>query len=92
MIAENSTQKTQAKAFSLFAFFGNVGIFLGVLIGGFAKPAEQYPKLFGSVKFFQDFPYALPTIVSGIFIAIALVVTIFFVEEVSFCKEQNSAN
>lgn len=33
MITENSTQKTQARAFSLFAFSGNVGIFLGPLIG-----------------------------------------------------------
>src|ERR1700753_3983923 len=82
MITENSAPKTQAKAFSLFAFFGNVGIFLGVLLGGFADPAKQYPKVFGNIKFFLDYPYAAPTIVSGILVLSALFVTIFFVEEV----------
>ena len=35
MITENSTKKTQAKAFSYFAFAGNMGIFAGPLIGMF---------------------------------------------------------
>jgi hypothetical protein len=33
MIAENSTKKTQARAFSYFAFSGNLGIFIGPLLG-----------------------------------------------------------
>ena len=33
MISENSTKKTQARAFSYFAFAGNLGIFTGPLIG-----------------------------------------------------------
>lgn len=33
MISENSTPKTQARAFSYFAFANNLGIFLGPLIG-----------------------------------------------------------
>jgi MFS family permease len=33
MFSENSTKHTQAKAFSYFAFAGNVGIFVGPLIG-----------------------------------------------------------
>lgn len=33
MITENSTKKTQARAFSYFAFFGNIGIFVGPFIG-----------------------------------------------------------
>lgn len=35
MISENSTKKTQARAFSYFAFFGNLGIFAGPFIGRF---------------------------------------------------------
>jgi MFS-type transporter involved in bile tolerance (Atg22 family) len=35
MMTENSTPRTQARAFSFFAFSGNVGIFLGPLIGMF---------------------------------------------------------
>jgi len=33
MIAEVSTKKTQAQAFSLMSFTGNAGILLGPLIG-----------------------------------------------------------
>jgi len=33
MITEISTPRTQARAFSLFAFSNNLGIFLGPLIG-----------------------------------------------------------
>lgn len=33
MISENSTPKTQARAFSFFGFTGNLGIFLGPLLG-----------------------------------------------------------
>jgi len=33
MITENSTPRTQARAFSFFAFSSNVGIFLGPLLG-----------------------------------------------------------
>jgi hypothetical protein len=35
MITENSTKETQARAFSVFAFSGNLGIFLGPMIGTF---------------------------------------------------------
>jgi hypothetical protein len=37
MITENSTPRTQAKAFSMFSFAGNIGIFLGPLIGEFSQ-------------------------------------------------------
>lgn len=33
MLTENSTKATQARAFSYFAFAGNLGIFVGPLIG-----------------------------------------------------------
>ncbi|KAL1871464.1 hypothetical protein Plec18167_007023 [Paecilomyces lecythidis] len=66
MISENSTPKTQARAFSYFAFANNLGIFLGPLIGGaLVHPEKQYPSLFGGNKFFENNPYALPTFVTG---------------------------
>ncbi|EOO04360.1 putative major facilitator superfamily transporter protein [Phaeoacremonium minimum UCRPA7] len=66
MIAEHSTQKTQARSFSWFAFSGNLGIFLGPLLGGaLADPAGQYPKAFGNIQFFIDYPYALSSFVVG---------------------------
>ena len=33
MISENSTRKTQARAFSFFAFTNNLGISIGPLVG-----------------------------------------------------------
>jgi MFS family permease len=83
MFSEMSTPSTQARAFSYFAFAGNVGIFLGPLIGGLAKPAEQYPSVFGNIQFFKDFPYLLPTMVAGGLSIIAVLTVAFLVEEVS---------
>ena len=84
MLSENSTQKTQARAFSFFSLSGNLGIFFGSFLGGvLADPASQYPKAFGHVRFFQQYPYATPTIIVGVLgLSSALVITLFL-EEVS---------
>lgn len=82
MIAEHSTSKTQARAFSLFAFTGNMGILLGPLIGGaLADPAGQYPRLFGKVQFFLDYPYALPSFAIAFIGLTAVFTSAFFLEE-----------
>jgi MFS family permease len=82
MITENSTPRTQARAFSFFAFAGNLGIFIGPLIGGgLSKPAEQYPSVFGRIKLFKDFPYALPTFATGAVGVSAAIVSALFIKE-----------
>ncbi|KAI2465253.1 MFS general substrate transporter [Annulohypoxylon bovei var. microspora] len=82
MISEHSTPRTQAQAFSWFAFSGNVGIFLGPLIGGaIADPAHQYPWAFGGVPFFEDYPYMLPSIVVGFIGLTAALTSALFIEE-----------
>jgi len=81
MISENSTPKTQAMAFSYFSFFRNLGIFAGTLIGGLAKPADQFKSVFGGIWFFERFPYALPTLVAGFVSLSALVLSILVVQE-----------
>lgn len=91
MIAEHSTSKTQARAFSLFAFTGNIGIAVGPLIGGaLADPAHQYPKLFGGVQFFLDYPYALPSFAIAFIGLTSVFTSAFFVEET--LKTKPSAN
>lgn len=82
MITENSTKKTQARAFSYFAFFGNIGIFVGPFIGGvFESPAKKFPSTFGKIQFFHEFPYALPSfMVAGVGV-VCVVVTAVFVRE-----------
>lgn len=82
MLTEVSTPRTQALAFSWFAFSGNMGIFLGPLLGGaLADPAHQYPRLFGHVQFFHDYPYALPSfVIAGLGVA-GVVTAAVFVQE-----------
>jgi hypothetical protein len=82
MFSEISTPRTQARAFSYFAFAGNIGIFLGPLIGGLAKPAEQYKSVFGNIQFFKDYPYLFPTMVSGALTMATVITVAMFVNEV----------
>ncbi|KAK7403483.1 hypothetical protein QQX98_010762 [Neonectria punicea] len=82
MIAEHSTPETQARAFSWFAFAGNLGIFIGPILGGFlADPAEQYPGAFGGVKFFEDYPFALPGFVTAAISATSFLACALFLKE-----------
>ncbi|KAI9050323.1 hypothetical protein LZ554_005490 [Drepanopeziza brunnea f. sp. 'monogermtubi'] len=82
MLSENSTPRTQARAFSFFAFSGNLGILLGPLIGGaLQSPAKQYGGVFVDIKFFRDYPYALPTFVTGSIGAAAAVACGIWVKE-----------
>ncbi|RDW77631.1 putative peptide transporter [Coleophoma cylindrospora] len=82
MISENSTPKTQARAFSFFAFTSNIGIFLGPMIGGvLSNPVDQYPSAFGKVQFFKDYPYALPTFATGAIGLSASIISAIFINE-----------
>jgi MFS family permease len=82
MIAEHSTPKTQARAFSWFAFSGNLGMFFGPLMGGaLANPAAQYPGIFGDIAFFKNYPYALSSLVVALVGSTAVVSSALFVEE-----------
>ncbi|PTD09483.1 hypothetical protein FCULG_00008835 [Fusarium culmorum] len=69
MISELSTPDTQAKAFSWFAFGGNVGIFLGPLIG------------FWGIQFFIDYPYALQGFVVGAISSTGCITSFFLLKE-----------
>ena len=82
MITENSTPKTQARAFSFFAVAGNLGIFVGPLIGGaLSNPADQYPSVFGRIRLFKEFPYALPTFATGAIGVSAAITSALFIKE-----------
>ena len=92
MVAELSTSKNQALAFSWFAFSGNVGIFLGPLLGGaLADPAGQYPGAFGGIRFFEDYPYALSSLVVALVGASGALSTGCFVKE-TLKKEPSAAS
>ncbi|QGA14313.1 hypothetical protein EYB26_001966 [Talaromyces marneffei] len=92
-ISENSTPKTQARAFGYFAFSNNLGILLGPLIGGpLSRPADQYPSVFGGVQFLKDYPYALPTLTTGAIGATSCIVSILFVKETLKKPTQGDVN
>ncbi|XWW97547.1 hypothetical protein V2A60_005531 [Cordyceps javanica] len=82
MISDHCTPATQARAFSWFAFAGNVGIFVGPLVGGLlADPAAQYPDLFGGWRFLRDYPYAAPGFAVSAIAASGVVLSVLFLQE-----------
>lgn len=82
MVSEISTPKTQARAFSLFAFSGNISILLAPLMGGIlAKPADSFAP-FRHVKLFVAYPYLLPCMVTGSLALTAAVINLIFLKEV----------
>lgn len=62
-------KELQPRAFSLMPVVWSIGSVFGPAFGGFfARPAEQYPGLFGNNKFLKMYPFALPNIVAcGVF-------------------------
>ncbi|RAO69573.1 uncharacterized protein BHQ10_005585 [Talaromyces amestolkiae] len=92
-ISENSTPKTQARAFSYFAFSNNLGIVLASFMGGvLSRPADKYPSVFGGVQFFKDNPYALATFTTGAIGGIACIVSALFIKETLRKTPQGDAN
>ncbi|KAI9162837.1 major facilitator superfamily transporter [Paramyrothecium foliicola] len=82
MIADHSTPKTQARAFSWFSFGGNVGIFIGPILGGvLADPVRQYPGAFKGIAFFEEYPYALSGFVIGLISLTGAIVSVLFLQE-----------
>jgi MFS family permease len=82
MIAENSTPRTQAMAFSWFYIGSNLGLFVGPIVGGvLASPSTQYPGLFGGVEFFERHPYALPGFATGTISATGAIIVALFLDE-----------
>jgi len=49
--------------------------------GGLARPAEQFPNVFGNSEFLKKYPYFLPCAVPATFTAIAWIVTFLFLKE-----------
>ncbi|KAF2727906.1 MFS general substrate transporter [Polyplosphaeria fusca] len=94
MISENSTKKTQARAFSYFAFVRNMGIFAGPLLGGiFDSPARKYKSVFGNSQFFKDYPHAFPGFVCGAIGASAIPLLMLFGREtLHLHKSRKKAN
>jgi len=58
--------------------------------GVLSNPAKEFPSLFGNVQFFKDFPYALPTFITGAIGATAAITSALFIKEVRCCSTQRN--
>ncbi|MBE3048253.1 hypothetical protein IMZ48_38265 [Candidatus Bathyarchaeota archaeon] len=64
MVPEKSLQPI---AFSLMPLVWSLGSIFGPAFGGFfAKPADQFPSVFGGVAFWEKYPFLLPNLVASV--------------------------
>lgn len=83
MVAEIVPWKElQPTAFSLMPLVWSIGSVFGPSFGGFfARPAEQYPGLFGNSWLFTTYPFLLPNLMACIFFFVSVVVATLFLHE-----------
>ncbi|KAJ1916715.1 hypothetical protein IWQ60_008013 [Tieghemiomyces parasiticus] len=87
MMAEITDETNQAKGFSLLPLCWNLGTIVGPVIGGLlARPAENFPGLFGHIELFRAYPYMLPCLICSIFGVAAWLSAFFLLEETLHCK------
>lgn len=85
-------KKYQSRAFLLLPLTFNIGVILGPLAGGLlADPISSYPGIFGpnsaiggkdGVWWMQRWPYALPNLVSAVFLFCSATAILLGLEEV----------
>ncbi len=83
MVAEMVPQRAlQPRAFSIMPMVWSVGSVFGPSFGGFfARPAEQFPRLFGNFELFKRFPFLLPNLIAFVFFVISTLFAVLFLEE-----------
>ncbi len=75
-------KELQPKAFSIMPLVWTIGSIFGPGFGGaLADPATRYPEVFGNIKFFKTFPFALPNLVASMFFLVGLSAGILFLKE-----------
>lgn len=82
VIREITDHTNHAEALALLPLCYAIGGLLGPLCGGYlARPAEQYPYLFGNIDFLKQYPYFLPGFLAGMFNLGAILLGLFCLEE-----------
>lgn len=62
----------------------------GPIIGGITSdPAANYPSLFGGIAWLEKFPYALPNLISAVFLTCAAIGVFFGLEEVNSLTQKD---
>eukprot|EP00055_Hartaetosiga_balthica_P015297 m.89190 g.89190 ORF g.89190 m.89190 type:complete len:576 (-) comp8827_c0_seq1:107-1834(-) len=81
-LSEICEEAHQAKAFSVIGLAAGVGRLIGPVTGAFlAHPAEEFPRIFGSVTLFKNHPYFLPCAVGSAMTLLCLVLAYLYLEE-----------
>lgn len=82
-VAELVPQKElQPRAFSIMPLVWNVGSVFGPSVGGsLVHPVERYPQLFGKVKLFEEYPFALPNLLISILFLFGMTAGFLFLHE-----------
>ncbi|KAL2021432.1 hypothetical protein VTK56DRAFT_7185 [Thermocarpiscus australiensis] len=88
MVAELVPEKElQPTAFSLMPLVWSIGSVFGPAFGGFfARPADQYPGLFGHIDFFKRYPFALPNLMACCVFFISFMTGLLFLKETLHSK------
>ncbi|OAF99894.1 MFS general substrate transporter, partial [Paraphaeosphaeria sporulosa] len=92
-------KKFQSRAFLLLPMTFNIGVIIGPILGGIlADPVGSYPSIFGpgslfggekGVQWMIKSPYALPNLISAVFLFMAALSIVLFLEETSeLCKDK----
>ncbi|KAF8875928.1 major facilitator superfamily domain-containing protein [Infundibulicybe gibba] len=81
VMGELTDPSNRAQGFSLIPAASAAGATLGPLVGGtFARPREQFPRVFGG-QFWQDYPYFLPCLVASSFVCVSFIIGLLFLKE-----------
>ncbi|KAK6612759.1 major facilitator superfamily transporter [Botrytis cinerea] len=83
MVAEMVPEKElQPRAFSIMPLVWSLGSIFGPSFGGFfARPAQNFPGIFGNNRFFLNFPFALPNIIASFLFMIGITTGFLFLRE-----------
>ncbi|KAF3930841.1 hypothetical protein ABW19_dt0202357 [Dactylella cylindrospora] len=101
IVAELIREKRyQSRAFLIMPMCMNIGFIIGPILGGIlANPIETHPGLFGpgswlggedGIGWMKDYPYALPNIVSAVFLSISFLLATFGLEETNYSGDITS--
>jgi hypothetical protein len=73
----------QCTVLASLAHFADHRLYVGPILGGLlADPAGNYPASFGSIAWLKQWPYALPNIVSSVFLFLSATIVLLGLEEV----------
>ncbi|KAG6906441.1 hypothetical protein DXG01_013924 [Tephrocybe rancida] len=87
-MGELTDPSNRAQGFSLMPAVWAAGATLGPLFGGtLARPAENFPSLFGGA-IWKTFPYFLPCVATSGFVFITFLITAIFLNETALKKVQ----